>query len=196
MKKYFLAVMIAVCGLAANAQVDANKPLFDVMGRYLGAIDIFPSSKLYTIQTNNADIRMGRNHLLNDAAGNYFYHLATPTEANLELLFREVKSIIDFYNSKAYAKCSECGTFYQPSFNDINHEEITSIIEGDTPMRYLNLNRTIDYKRLAQLGKDKSNFFAVVWCIVPNRLYVQIYMNNSYGNTGFIVYDTNNFNAY
>lgn len=196
MKKYFLAVILAGCNLAANAQINANNPLFDEMGRYLGAIDLFPSAKLYTIQTNSSDIRMGRNHLLNDTAGNYFYHLATPTAQNLELLFKEVKSIIDFYNVKAYGKCSECGTFYQPSFNDINHEEITSIIEGDTPMAYLNLNKTIDYRRLAELGKDNSNYFVVVWCVVPNRLYVQLYMNNNYGNTGFVVYDTNNFKAY
>ena len=196
MKKYFLAVIIAVSGLAANAQVNDNKPLFDEMGRYLGAIDYFPSSKLYTIHNGSGNSNMGRIHYQNDSLGDYFYNLSTPSAQNLELLFKEVKSIIDFYNSKAYGKCSECGTYYRPAQNDINHEEITKIIEGDTPMRYLNLNRTIDYKRLAELGMDKSNHFVVVWCVVPNRLYVQLYMNNNNGNTGFIVYDTNNFKAY
>jgi hypothetical protein len=53
----------------------------------------------------------------------------------------------------------------------------------------------MDYVRLAELGKDNLNFFAVVWCLVPNRLYMQVYMNNAYGNTGMIIYDANGFKA-
>ena len=196
MKKVFLIALVLLSCNKSFSQYDLAS--YIDQQHYMGAIDVFPSSTVYTLKTKDENsYNLGKTHYKNDSTqSNYYYYLVTPTAKNLELLFKEAKTIIDFYKTKPYAQCSECGSFYRPSYNDINDEEIALIIEGDTPLRYLNLNKNMDYVRLAELGKDDLNFFAVVWCLVPNRLYMQVYMNNAYGNTGMVIYDANGFKAY
>jgi ATP-binding cassette subfamily F protein uup len=92
------------------------------LNRYRGALLLITHDRYFLDRVTNRIIEIDRGDLYS-YSGNYYYYLVTPTAKNLELLFKEAKTIIDFYKTKPYAQCSECGSFYRPSYNDINDEE-------------------------------------------------------------------------
>jgi hypothetical protein len=62
-------------------------------------------------------------------------------------------------------------------------------------MAYLSLAKTINYTRLAELGKNESIYFTIEWVLVPNRLMLRVFMND-HGFAGLALYDANGFMAY
>lgn len=197
MKKY-ISIFVFLLGIqSVFAQYDINELMLKAMGRYEGAIDLFPTESTYLVKTDCATKNgSGKIHFMNDTCGwgelnNMYSYTLTPTAKNIELVFKEAKSIVDFYKSKTYADCD----FFQPAMQYYNHDEVSRILDGGSEMAYLNLSETINYARLAELGKDKSIYFTIEWIIVPNRLTMRVFMNDN-GFTGLALFDVNGFKAY
>ncbi len=196
MKTYFLILVTIACSFDAFSQFDLNEMIYDGMLLYEGKIDMFPTESSYTLKTSGCDVDiLGKTHFKNDSCNFGFYgdmyrYLLPPTAKNLELVFKEAKSIIDFYKFKPYGDCD----FYQPAMQYYNNEEVGRILDGGTVMAYLSLAKTINYTRLAELGKDKSIYFTVEWVLVPHRLMLRVFMNDQ-GFAGLVLFDNYGFKA-
>jgi hypothetical protein len=195
MKKVIVIVsMLLTCG-NAYSQYDINSYIHPEY--YGGEINLFPTETTYKLKTDcSTKNGEGKFHFMNDTCGwgalnNMYSYTLLPTAKNLELIFKEAKLIVDFYQKEPYCECD----FYQPSINSYNNEEVARIIDGGTEMAYLNLNKTINYAHLAEIGKNKEIYFTIEWELSPNRLFLRVFMND-HGFAGLALFDANGFKAY
>ena len=197
MKKYFLILVTVACSYGTFSQYDLNQMILNGMMHYEGEIDLFPTESTYKLITDCATKNgQGKIHFKNDTCdwgslNNIYSYTLLPTAKNIELIFKEAKSIVDFYKFKPYGDCD----FFQPAMQYYNNEEVGRILDGGTAMAYLSLGKTINYTRLAELGKDKSIYFTIEWVLVPNRLTLRVFMNDQ-GFAGLALFDANGFKAY